>query len=163
MNLKKGDTVVVISGSYKDKQGTVLKVLPKSGKVVVEGVNVVSRHTRPSQANPDGGIIKKEETYVFQTAVVVEKNEMTNSFVREFCLNLKKNCSCVAKKIPVIPDVVEVEDIAGELKGLKQVPLGVAGDDFNCLYHDFTKNCVLQILSHDLDDTAYFAQGIYEV
>ncbi len=60
MYLKKGDTVVVISGSYKDKQGTVLKVLPKSGKVVVEGVNVVSRHTRPSQANPDGGIIKKE-------------------------------------------------------------------------------------------------------
>ena len=109
------------------------------------------------------GIIKKEETYVFQTALVVEKNEMTNSFIREFCLNLKKNCSCVAKKIPVIPDVVEVEDIAGELKGLKQVPLGVAGDDFNCLYHDFTKNCVLQILSHDLDDTAYFAQGIYEV
>ena len=60
MYLKKGDTVVVISGSYKDKQGTVLKVLPKSGKVVVEGVNVVSRHTRPSQTNPDGGIIKKE-------------------------------------------------------------------------------------------------------
>ena len=60
MYLKKGDTVVVISGSYKNKQGTVLKVLPKTEKVVVEGVNVVSRHTRPSQANPDGGIIKKE-------------------------------------------------------------------------------------------------------
>ena len=60
MYLKKGDTVVVISGSYKNKQGTVLKVLPKTGKVVVEGVNVVSRHTRPSQTNPDGGIIKKE-------------------------------------------------------------------------------------------------------
>ena len=60
MYLKKGDTVVVISGSYKNKQGTVLKVLPKTGKVVVEGVNVVSRHTRPSQANQDGGIIKKE-------------------------------------------------------------------------------------------------------
>ena len=60
MYIKKGDTVVVISGSYKDKQGTVLKVLPKSGKVVVEGVNQVSRHTRPSQTNPDGGIIKKE-------------------------------------------------------------------------------------------------------
>ena len=60
MNLKKGDTVVVISGSWKNKQGTVLKVLPKTGKVVVEGVNIVSRHTRPSQANQDGGIIKKE-------------------------------------------------------------------------------------------------------
>lgn len=60
MNLKKGDTVVVISGSWKNKQGTILKVLPKSGKVVVEGVNIVSRHTRPSQSNQDGGIIKKE-------------------------------------------------------------------------------------------------------
>ena len=60
MYLKKGDTVVVISGSYKNKQGTVLKVLPKTGKVVVEGVNIVSRHTRPSQTNQDGGIIKKE-------------------------------------------------------------------------------------------------------
>ena len=60
MYLKKGDTVVVISGSWKNKQGTVLKVLPKTGKVVVEGVNIVSRHTRPSNAYPDGGIIKKE-------------------------------------------------------------------------------------------------------
>ena len=60
MNLKKGDTVVVISGSWKNKQGTVLQVLPKSGRVVIEGVNIVSRHTRPSQSNQDGGIIKKE-------------------------------------------------------------------------------------------------------
>lgn len=60
MVVKKGDTVVVISGNYKGKQGTVLKVITKTNRVVVEGVNVVSRHTRPSQANPDGGIIKKE-------------------------------------------------------------------------------------------------------
>ena len=60
MVVKKGDTVVVISGNYKGKQGTVLKVITKDNRVVVEGVNVVSRHTRPSQANPDGGIIKKE-------------------------------------------------------------------------------------------------------
>ena len=60
MVVKKGDTVVVISGNYKGKQGTVFKVITKSNRVVVEGVNVVSRHTRPSQANPDGGIIKKE-------------------------------------------------------------------------------------------------------
>lgn len=60
MVVKKGDTVVVISGNYKGKQGTVLKVITKENRVVVEGVNVVSRHTRPSQANPDGGIIKKE-------------------------------------------------------------------------------------------------------
>ena len=58
MVVKKGDTVIVISGNYKGKQGTVVNT--KDNRVVVEGVNVVSRHTRPSQANPDGGIIKKE-------------------------------------------------------------------------------------------------------
>lgn len=60
MNIRKGDTVKVISGDNKGKIGKVLQVLTKEGRVVVEGVNIVSRHTRPSNANPDGGIIKKE-------------------------------------------------------------------------------------------------------
>ncbi|MFA5542503.1 MAG: 50S ribosomal protein L24 [Bacilli bacterium] len=60
MNVKKGDTVIVISGNDKGKTGKVLQVLVKENRVVVEGVNVVSRHTKPSNANPDGGIIKKE-------------------------------------------------------------------------------------------------------
>ena len=72
MNLKKGDTVVVISGSWKNKQGTVLKVLPKTGKVVVEGVNIVSRHTRPSQTNQDGGIIKKEAPIAACKVMIVD-------------------------------------------------------------------------------------------
>ena len=72
MYLKKGDTVVVISGSYKGKQGTVLKVLPKTEKVVVEGVNQVSRHTRPSQTNPDGGIIKKEAPILVCKVMLVD-------------------------------------------------------------------------------------------
>lgn len=60
MVVKKGDQVVVIAGNDKGKKGVVKQVLVKSNRVVVEGVNVVSRHTRPSNANPDGGIIKKE-------------------------------------------------------------------------------------------------------
>ncbi len=60
MNVKKGDTVIVISGNDKGKTGKILQVLVKEDRVVVEGVNVVSRHTKPSNANPDGGIIKKE-------------------------------------------------------------------------------------------------------
>ena len=60
MVVKKGDVVQVISGDYKGKQGTVTKVIEKKNKVVVEGVNIVTRHMRPSQANPDGGIVKKE-------------------------------------------------------------------------------------------------------
>ena len=60
MNVKKGDTVIVISGNDKGKSGKVLQALVKENRVVVEGVNVISRHTKPSNANPDGGIIKKE-------------------------------------------------------------------------------------------------------
>jgi len=54
--IKKGDSVVVRSGKDKGRTGTVLQVLPKDGKIVVEGVNVMTRHRKPSQANPQGGI-----------------------------------------------------------------------------------------------------------
>ena len=60
MKIKRGDTVKVIAGKDKDKEGKVLSVDKKNGKVVVEGVNKVKRHTKPSQANPQGGIITKE-------------------------------------------------------------------------------------------------------
>lgn len=54
--IKKGDEVVVLSGKDKGQTGTVAKVMPKDGKVVVEGVNVAARHRKPSQQNPQGGI-----------------------------------------------------------------------------------------------------------
>ncbi|WP_340589270.1 50S ribosomal protein L24 [Erythrobacter alti] len=54
--IKKGDTVVVLSGKDKGQTGTVQQVMPKAGLVLVEGVNVMTRHRKPSQANPQGGI-----------------------------------------------------------------------------------------------------------
>ena len=54
--IKKGDTVVVLSGKDKGQTGTVEKVMPKDGKLVVEGVNVATRHRKPNQQNPQGGI-----------------------------------------------------------------------------------------------------------
>ena len=57
LQIKKGDTVVVISGKDKGKQGTVIATEPKKERVFVEGVNTVKRHTKPSQANPQGGIV----------------------------------------------------------------------------------------------------------
>jgi large subunit ribosomal protein L24 len=59
VHVRKGDTVVVIAGKDAGKKGKVLEVQPKTSRVVVEGVNVVKRHTRPTQANPQGGIIEK--------------------------------------------------------------------------------------------------------
>jgi len=59
--LKKDDMVVVLSGKDKGKTGKILKVLRDEGKVLVEKVNLVKRHMRPTQANPQGGIIEKEK------------------------------------------------------------------------------------------------------
>lgn len=57
--IKKGDTVEVISGVEKGKRGTVIKVIPEKGRVVIEGVKLVKRHLRPSQKVPQGGIVEK--------------------------------------------------------------------------------------------------------
>ena len=59
LKIKKGDQVVILSGDDKGKTGEVVKAMPKEGKVVVQGVNLVKRHTKPSQTNP-GGIVTKE-------------------------------------------------------------------------------------------------------
>ena len=58
--IKTGDNVVVLTGKDKGRQGEVTKVLVSEGRVLVQGVNMVQRHTRPSQANPQGGIVNKE-------------------------------------------------------------------------------------------------------
>jgi large subunit ribosomal protein L24 len=58
--IRKGDTVIVISGEDKGKTGTVMRVLAEEGKVVVSGINLVKRHTRPSPRAQQGGIIEKE-------------------------------------------------------------------------------------------------------
>jgi len=60
MHVKKGDKVQVISGKDKGKQGVVLAAFPKKNRVLVEGVNIVKKHAKPSQLNPQGGIISKE-------------------------------------------------------------------------------------------------------
>ncbi len=58
--IKKGDRVVVLSGKDKGKTGDVTKALPKEGKVIVSGVNVATRHRKPSQTNPQGGLERRE-------------------------------------------------------------------------------------------------------
>ena len=58
--IKKGDQVVILSGKDKGKQGEVTKSMPKDGKVVVSGVNIITRHRKPSQANPQGGLERVE-------------------------------------------------------------------------------------------------------
>ena len=74
MNVKKGDTVVVLSGKDKGKQGKVLGTVPSELKVVVEGVNVVTCHTKPRRQGETGGIVKREAPlYASKVQVVCAK------------------------------------------------------------------------------------------
>ena len=60
MKIRKNDNVMVIAGNDRGKTGKVLKVFPKKNRIIVEGINVRKRHTKPSQSNPQGGILEKE-------------------------------------------------------------------------------------------------------
>ncbi|MDQ7800166.1 MAG: 50S ribosomal protein L24 [Armatimonadota bacterium] len=84
MHVKKGDLVVVISGKYRGKRGKVLRVLPKTERVVVEGVNVVKRHTKPSPKNPQGGIVQREAPIHVSKVMLVdpETKERTRVGIR---------------------------------------------------------------------------------
>ena len=76
--IRKGDRVVVLAGKDRGRQGAVLKVFPKEERVLVEGLNIVHRHTKPSQGDPQGGIKNKEAPlHVSNVAVVDSKGKPT--------------------------------------------------------------------------------------
>lgn len=79
MRIKKGDTVQVISGNERGKTGKVLMVSPKSNRVIVEGVNFVKRHTKPSQQNPQGGIVEKEAPIHISNVMLMVGGQRTRS------------------------------------------------------------------------------------
>jgi large subunit ribosomal protein L24 len=72
--IKSGDTVVVLAGKDKGRTGKVVKVLPTENRVVVQGVNMVQRHTRPTQADPQGGIKNKEASLHLSNVAIADAN-----------------------------------------------------------------------------------------
>ena len=75
--IKKGDTVKVIAGKDKDKEGKVLTVDQKKNKVVVEGINMITKHSKPSAGNPNGGIIQKEAPIDASNVMLVHEGKAT--------------------------------------------------------------------------------------
>lgn len=74
-HVKKGDSVVVISGNHKGASGKVLQVLPKKQQVLVEGVRMIKKHQRKSQDNPQGAIVEREGPLHISNVKLVEKTE----------------------------------------------------------------------------------------
>jgi large subunit ribosomal protein L24 len=76
--IKKGDDVIVLAGKDKGRTGKVLRVIPSDDRVVVQGIQVVQRHTRPSAGNPQGGIVNKEASiHLSNVALVDSKGKPT--------------------------------------------------------------------------------------
>jgi large subunit ribosomal protein L24 len=82
VHVRRGDRVKVIRGNYAGVEGTVLRVLPKENRVVVEGVNMRKHHTRPSEANPEGGIMEHEEPIHASNVMLIDPATSEPSRVR---------------------------------------------------------------------------------
>ena len=77
LKIKKGDTVQVIAGKDRDKQGKVISVDQKNHRVLVEGVNMVKKHTKPSMANQEGGIVSQEAAIDISNVMLVHDGKPT--------------------------------------------------------------------------------------
>jgi len=79
MKITKNDNVIIIAGNDRGKTGKVLKVFPKKNRVIVEGINIRKRHTKPSQTNPQGGILEKESPINASNVMILDpkSNEPT--------------------------------------------------------------------------------------
>ncbi len=72
LHIKKGDTVVVITGNYRGQKGRVLEVVRKTDRAIVEGVNLIKKHTKPNAKNPQGGIIEQEAPIHISNLMLVD-------------------------------------------------------------------------------------------
>ncbi len=81
LRLKKGDMVQIVSGEHKGQSGKILRVYPGKGRALVEGKNIVKRHTKPNQKNQQGGILEKEAAiHLSNLMLVCEKTEKPTRF-----------------------------------------------------------------------------------
>ena len=90
LHIKKGDTVIVLSGKHKGQTGKVLLALPRDQKVVVEGVNLVTKHVKPSAANPQGGVEKREGALHASKVSIVDPETGKATRIRKQIVDGKK-------------------------------------------------------------------------
>jgi large subunit ribosomal protein L24 len=72
LHIKKGDTVTVITGNYRGQKGRVLEVIRKTNRAIVEGVNLIKKHTKPNAKNPQGGIVEQEASIHISNLMLVD-------------------------------------------------------------------------------------------
>ncbi len=108
MKIKKGDKVRVMAGEFKGKEGNVMKTFPKSNRVLIEGINVIKKHAKPTQANPDGGILEYEAPIHASNVMLVDKEGATRVGYKTVTETSKKKT--LTKKVRVSKKTGEVLD-----------------------------------------------------
>ncbi|MEC4114440.1 50S ribosomal protein L24 [Myroides pelagicus] len=85
LKIKTGDTVRVIAGDHKGQEGKIVRVLREKNKAIVEGLNIISKHVKPSATNPQGGIVKKEAPIHISNLAIIDpkSNEATRVAIKE--------------------------------------------------------------------------------
>ena len=121
-HVRKGDMVEVISGDHKGQQGRVLRVNPKKDVVVVEGVNMVFRHVRPSRRNPQGGRLEKEAPIHISNVLPVDPKTGRGARVR-FTTDRDASGRVAAKRRVTVAGTV-----LGELSRAQGEPVRATGD-----------------------------------
>jgi large subunit ribosomal protein L24 len=105
--IRKGDKVVVISGKDKGKTGKILRVLVEEGRVLVEGINLVKRHTRPTPRSPSGGIVEREQPIHASKVMPVDPTSGKGTRVRARTLENGKKVRIAVKSGAELPVVTE--------------------------------------------------------
>ena len=98
LHIKKGDNVRVLSGVYRGQEGQVLKIFPQKQRAIVEGINLISKHVRPSQQNPDGGIIQQEGPIHISNLMLIDPSSKSPSRIGRKQVEGQKGWVRYAKK-----------------------------------------------------------------
>ncbi len=77
LKIKSGDTVRVVAGDHKGEEGKIVEIFASKNRAIVEGVNMISKHTKPSAQNPQGGIVKREASIHISNLMLLENGEVT--------------------------------------------------------------------------------------
>jgi len=104
VKIRKGDQVEVISGVYSGQRGQVLRVWPETGRALVEGVNVIKRHTRPNPSNQQGGIVEKEAPLPISKLMLIDPETNERTRVRISRLDDGSRVRIAVKSGEQIPD-----------------------------------------------------------
>jgi large subunit ribosomal protein L24 len=99
MKIKKNDTVLVIAGNSRGKKGKVLKVFPSDNRVIVEGVNIMKKHSKPTQKVPQGGIIQKEAPINASNVMIIDPK--TNEPTRVGLVSLKTDVAGKTRRMRI--------------------------------------------------------------